>query len=351
MNDDFATAMRRSLALTRAGDPGAATRAIQEHLNGGTMPAATATRTLRTRAPLGDVLKGLAGKVNGMPQPSAVSVPLAPGATFEPRQYSGPHGARSYHLYVPSCDKAHLRGLIVMLHGCTQNAQDFAAGTGMNAHAERNNMLVAYPEQTQGHNAQRCWNWFEPGHQSAASGEPALLAGLATELVRDFGLPAGCTFAAGLSAGGAMAAILGATLPDVFRAVGVHSGLAPGAARDVMSAFAAMRGDDTARNLSLPCAAIVFHGAGDTTVAPVNASRLTGTLSDARRTTGTAGGRGYSVTSGKTGEGHPMELWMVERTGHAWSGGSRQGSYADPAGPDASAEMMRFFNMMIESDK
>lgn len=353
MNDDFATAMRRSLDLTRSGNLADATRQIQEALGGNAAPLSPkpAAEPAAKRWSLGETVKDLKARTAfrtanmGTPRGAA---PVADGAQFETRQYSGAGGSRAYRLYVPSCAREDLRGLVVMLHGCTQTPEDFAAGTTMNAKAEEHKMLVAYPEQTRGHNANMCWNWFEPGHQSAGAGEPAILAGIAAEIAQEFALPKGRTFAAGLSAGGAMAAILGATHPEVFSAVGVHSGLAPQAARDVMTAFSAMRGDGPVHGKALMGPAIIFQGLSDSTVAPVNASRLAGTIIDAERSSAMAEGRKVQKTVGETADGAPVELWLIEGAGHAWSGGSPTGSYADAAGPDASAEMMRFFNAQMD---
>ena len=202
---------------------------------------------------------------------------------------------------------------------------------------------MIYPEQTRARNAQLCWNWFRPGDQGRDGGEAALLADLAAAVATEHAVPASRVFAAGLSAGGAMAAILAQTHPEVIRAAGVHSGLAPGSACDVMSAFAAMRGDAAPGARALDVPAIIFQGSADGTVAPVNAGRLAGTLTDRRTRTGEAGGRRYDVLTARNAAGHPVEVWRIEGAGHAWSGGDPAGSHADRAGPDASAEMVRFF--------
>jgi poly(hydroxyalkanoate) depolymerase family esterase len=231
------------------------------------------------------------------------------------------------------------QGLIIMLHGCTQDADDFARGTGMNAIAERHGLIVAYPEQPRSENMQSCWNWFRPSDQRAGHGEPELLARLARSLTAEFGLDPSRVFVAGLSAGGAMAAILGVTHPDVFHAIGVHSGLPHGVASDVVSAFSAMREDPGAgRALHVP--AIVFHGSSDATVSPANGDRIfrSAALGATTLEEGTTAGRTWQR---RRAEG--AEFWLIEGAGHAWTGGSRTGSYADAAGPDASAEMVRFF--------
>jgi len=261
---------------------------------------------------------------------------------------------------VPASAGEGLRGLIVMLHGCTQTPEDFAAGTAMNAQAEAHRLLVAYPAQSAGDNPMSCWNWFRPGDQMRAAGEPAIIAGLTASIVAEFGIPHDSVFIAGLSAGGAMAAVMGATYPERYAAVGVHSGLAHGAASDVVSAFAAMRGETDLALRPARCQRaghdsaprmIVFHGTGDTTVHPSNAERIvasarsTGPIGEPRSERGTTGGgRGYLRTVAERPDGRPgVECWMIEGAGHAWSGGHPSGSYTDPGGPDASAEMVRFF--------
>jgi poly(hydroxyalkanoate) depolymerase family esterase len=354
MNDDFAAAMRQSLAQTRAGNPMEATRLIQEALGAGAVPntgkspavAPPAPGQPRQRQPLSDVLSQLARRPPGTNQrarPGKPTITLPDGAVFEQRHYSGPHGARDYRLYRPSPARGPVRGLVLMLHGCTQTPEDFAAGTRMHLHAEEHALLVAYPEQSRAENAQLCWNWFRPGDQSATRGEAALLAGLAAEVAGGHGLAPGRIFVAGLSAGGAMAAILANTHPDLITAVGIHSGLPEGSAQDVVSAFAAMRGEASAGALPVRAPAIIFHGSADATVAPVNAGRLAGPLEQTAQRSGSGPGRRFDVLEGRNASGHPVEVWRIEGAGHAWSGGHADGSYTDPTGPDASAEMVRFF--------
>ena len=268
------------------------------------------------------------------------------GARWEERRHEGPHGALVYRLYVPASTGPR-PPLLVMLHGCTQDPDDFALGTRMNAVAEEVGALIAYPRQEAGANPNRCWNWFEPAHHGR-SGEAARIAGIATELVATEGADPVRVFAAGLSAGGAMAAALGAAHPDVFAAVGVHSGLPAGAARDMPGAFAAMGGRGAGPAEPMRVRAIAFHGAADRTVAPVNAERIAMAGRDGatkpRVMRGTENGRAFErVRLPAAGRVGAVELWRVEGLGHAWSGGSAEGSYADPQGPDASRAMMRFF--------
>jgi poly(hydroxyalkanoate) depolymerase family esterase len=357
MDDDFATAMRRSLEQTRAGNPAEATRLIQAALaqNKGVAapdpsgaPRIESGRPTKTapRRPLSSVIEGLARRPAGLDLRGKKQAPepdVPEGASFERHRHEGSHGARDYRLYKPSVQDGQIRGVVVMLHGCTQSPEDFAVGTRMNAHAERHGLIVVYPEQTRAHNPTLCWNWFRPSDQGRSGGEAALVAELAGEVAARHDVAPGRVFAAGLSAGGAMAAILVQTHPEVFSAAGVHSGLAPGSAQDVVSAFGAMRGDPAPRAETLRAPAIIFHGSADSTVAPVNAGRLAGKLADAKEESGKAPGRRFDVLKGRNAEGHEVEVWRIDGAGHAWAGGDPNGSYTDPSGPDASAEMIRFF--------
>ncbi|MBE7245107.1 MAG: PHB depolymerase family esterase [Actinomycetospora chiangmaiensis] len=279
------------------------------------------------------------------------TVAVPPGARFEERVFSNAAGSRRYKVYVPSGDRGPGQPVVVMLHGCTQNPDDFAAGTRMNALAEEQGFLVAYPEQPQSAHVQRCWNWYAADDQVREGGEPALIAGIARAVVADFSADPGRVYAAGLSAGGAAAAILAATYPDLFAAVGVHSGLACGAARDLPGAFAAMKGQGAApeRNRrAVPT--IVFHGDGDRTVHPVNGDRVaaqaapdSGLAETVTRGT-SPGGMAYTRTVRADASGRPvLEQWVLHGAGHAWSGGDPEGSYTDPRGPDASRALIDFF--------
>jgi poly(hydroxyalkanoate) depolymerase family esterase len=264
--------------------------------------------------------------------------------------------------------------LVVMLHGCAQTAQAFAATTRMNDAADRHGFVVVYPEQSRAANPQGCWNWFEPAHQGRGAGEPAALAGLVRELIRtrEYGaIDERSVFVAGFSAGGAMAATLAATHPDLFVAIAVHSGLAYRSASSVRAALATMKhGDSTAERAAYatmgararPVPSMVIHGSEDRVVAPVNAyhvlrqtmasNRLASPgdcVFDAARPTRRSrgqidGGHGYVRSRWESGSGALMhELIVVDRLGHAWSGGRAGGAYADPAGPVATEAICRFF--------
>jgi len=296
-------------------------------------------------------------------QPSPAAAPFAPlpvmepapaqpgGSRFESRNFSNAAGSRKYKLFVPSGYNGQALPLIVMLHGCTQSAKDFASGTGMNLLAEAQNFLVAYPEQARGANMSKCWNWFNTAEQRRDWGEPSLIAGITREVIREFNVKPGRVFIAGLSAGAAAAVNLGHAYPELYAGIGVHSGLAGGAAHDMASAMAAMR--QGATQTLAPCPetrpTIVFHGDQDHTVNIANASQiiaqaqgpapLQGTV-----TQGEAGGINYTRTVYAGRGGRPMlEAWILHGAGHAWSGGNAAGSYTDPRGPDASREMVRFF--------
>jgi poly(hydroxyalkanoate) depolymerase family esterase len=279
--------------------------------------------------------------------------PLPDAARFLPRTFRGPAGSRNYKLYIPSSYHGQPVPLIVMLHGCTQSPDDFAAGTRMNVAAEATACLVAYPAQPANANPQKCWNWFNHADQQRDGAEPSLIAGITRAVMHDYAIDPARVFVAGLSAGGAAAAIMGDAYPDLFAAIGVHSGLACGAARDIPSAFAAMqRGADgvarSGRKRVVP--AIVFHGERDTTVNPRNGEAVivqsvAGVRLRTRVEAGrTPGGHAYTRTLHMHADGGTiMEKWIVHGAGHAWFGGSTDGSYTDPRGPDATGEMMRFF--------
>jgi len=273
------------------------------------------------------------------------------GAQFIQGSFSNAAGRRSYKLLIPSRSQGRRLPLVVMLHGCTQSADDFAAGTRMNFAGEEQSCFVVYPEQPSGANQSKCWNWFRTGDQQRDGGEPSLIAGITRQVMRDHAVDPKRVYVAGLSAGGAAAAIMAATYPDLYAAVGIHSGLACGAARDLPSALMAMRqggsGHIADRRSVVPT--IVFHGDRDTTVHPANGDRIvaqsTGTRGTASVVRGQVpGGHAYTLRMQNEAGGQvTSEHWTIHGAAHAWSGGSPAGSYTDPKGPDATREMLRFF--------
>lgn len=317
MDDDFRSTMQRTLDAVRAGDLTGATRIVQAKLSPKGRAATESAFADAPPAPLGDdaalpppagarpapagtppgedspfqalfdkLRGGFSGLTDcagavlpGMGSGAAEATPVPAGATWTARQFQGAQGTRDYRLFIPSRGAEKATGLLLMLHGCKQDPEDFARGTGMLAVAEEEGLILAFPAQPRIANMSGCWNWFEPGHQRPEAGEPAILSGIVRELAAEFGIPKGRIFAAGLSAGGAMAAILADAEPELFDAIGVHSGLPAGAAHDVASAFAAMGGRQAGGRAALRDGGprlIVFHGDADDTVAVGNADRLLG---------------------------------------------------------------------------
>jgi poly(hydroxyalkanoate) depolymerase family esterase len=283
--------------------------------------------------------------------------------------HSGPAGSRSYDVYLPAGHRRTTRvPLVVLLHGCGQTSEQFVAATRFAALADRHGFVIAAPRQTRGHQPGGCWRWYESAHQARGGGEPAILAGITAELLAEpsrWRIDPSQVYAAGISAGGAMALILGASYPDVFAAVGVHSAPAYRSASRGGNALGAMRGRGVmtapppgARMAPL----IVFQGTADAVVygrsgvlvtdqwLAYDAARSTGprdphriTRSRATEKRG-ADGRRSTVTRWYSARGRKqLEHWQVEGLGHAWSGGLKDGSYSDPRGPRASTAMWQFF--------
>lgn len=296
-------------------------------------------------------------KLPGLQGRSVSPADLAPSVgRYLSGSFSNASGSRSYKLYIPSPRDEGPCPLVVMLHGCTQSADDFAAGTRMNFAAEQRGCFVVYPEQPQAANASKCWNWFRSSDQTRDRGEPALIAGITRQIMADYNIDPSRVYVAGLSAGGAAAAIMGEAYPDLYAAVGVHSGLACHSAHDLPSAFSAMRGQampqrvDGGRIGMRLMPTIVFHGDQDATVHPCNGTKVITRANaeaqlqatPARKTA--ASGHRYSHSVQYDADGRSiLELWELHGAGHAWSGGSPAGSFTSPDGPDATEEMLRFF--------
>lgn len=299
---------------------------------------------------------------------SGADVPPRAGiGQFVQREISTEHGARRYKLFIPqSYNGSTELPLVVMLHGCTQDPDDIARGTQMNELADEKSVLVAYPEQPESANPKKCWNWYDPAHQQRDRGEPAIIAAITRQVMQDYRVDAKRVYVAGVSAGGAMAVAVALSYPDLYAAVGTHSGIPYKAATSVVEALGAMQGRGGepvalassaktamgARARAIP--AIVFQGASDVVVNPRNAEQLVAQLSAAQdqqlaksavpveeKGVSPSGYHYQHVTRG-SGDA-TVELWLVEELGHAWSGGSAAGTFADTRGPSATNEMLRFF--------
>lgn len=344
-------------------DTRAATKADEKHatvaeqsIEAATIDRFATIRRRRVRRPGGLPLPEMPG---GHLRRKPASQPAPAGGQWIARTHTNAGGTRAYKLYIPSKYRGQAMPLVVMLHGCTQDPDDFAAGTRMNFVAEDAGFLVAYPAQAACANASKCWNWFQPAHQQRDKGEPSSIAGITREVMAEYHLDARRAYVTGLSAGGAMAAIMAVTYPDLYAAVGVHSGLAAGCAHDLPSALATMQHGGLAGQTGVGRVVplILFHGDHDGTVHPDNADQLLRQWAAVepvatRRTAPsvtvrqgqTAGGRAYTCEIHRDARGQVVvERWTIHGAGHSWSGGSPGGSYTDPTGPDASREMVRFF--------
>lgn len=382
MHPDFQQLMSQATRLTRSGNLAAATAAIQAALLGASPTAASAAPRydeadvidVEAREVPASTVSAAASSDSGSAtatapsqarddavgqNPQTPATPRTPGESsatqgdyFAAGSFRNSAGQRAYKLYVPPGATGQARPLVVMLHGCTQDADDFAAGTAMNEAARKQGFYVLYPVQPRETNPQKCWNWFKHNHQQAGKGEPSILADMTRHVIAEYGIDPSRVYVAGLSAGGAMAAILANTYPQLYAAAGVHSGLAAGAATDLPSALSAMKGIGVRPGAAsgTPVPTIVFHGDRDATVHPSNGDAVVAASAGAnarvqsQRVAGANRGRDstkrvYRDASGKV----VAEYWVVHGAGHAWAGGSPKGSYTDASGPDATQEMLRFF--------
>ena len=375
MNGEPYSTAREAMRLMQTGDLLAATAAIQHRLSGVT----AAEPSIAAKSPNRDPIEGTFRVVDETPlateetssggSHARTSTPEEQ-TQFSEHTYTGSAGTRRYKLFLPSAYRGQPLPLVVMLHGCTQTPDDFATGTRMNTLAEERACFVVYPAQPQTANMSKCWNWFQASNQRRDQGEPAIIAGLIRELLLTYGLDHERVYVGGLSAGGAMAVILGRAYPELFAAIGVHSGLPYAAAHDLPSAFAAMhqrdpsgpsiahRENPQAWRGGIPT--IVFHGDRDTTVHPCNGEKVASQSAGASAFSagdGSSAAATEETCAGGTPDAHSYtrrlfkdvggkvvgEHWLVHGAAHAWFGGDPRGSYTDPKGPDASSEMMRFF--------
>ena len=378
MNYALSKTMHEAMRLMQTGDLRAATAAIQRGLTEAEDRSAFHPGYAR-RAPVKPWIDAECRVLDiSDPEPIADHPDLEPpreireptGEQFQQHSFTCAAGTRQYKLFIPKGHLGRQLPLLVMLHGCTQSPDDFARGTRMNQLAEEEGYYVVYPAQSARDNPTKCWNWFRPADQCRDRGEPAIIAELTRHVVRVHRLDPARVYVAGLSAGAAMAVILARTYPDIYTAAGVHSGLPYGSAHDVPSAFAAMKqgsaisaADTNATNqvLGAPVPTIVFHGDRDIVVGAHNGdiviAQSMASLGDSVWDASSygendkqvergvvSGGYSYTRTLLQDAQGRVLaEQWLVHGAGHAWFGGDPTGSYIDAKGPDASAEMLRFF--------
>jgi poly(hydroxyalkanoate) depolymerase family esterase len=353
MKKDFLAGLIEATALTRAGNLSEATALIQRSLQRGApigRPSAAPERPV-----VDDVIDVEFSETALSTAGPARTTTTGQAGEFVAGTYAGAAGQRAYKLFLPPGHDGQSLPLIVMLHGCKQTPDDFALGTQMNEVAATRRCFVLYPAQSSAANQSRCWNWFRREDQVRDQGEPSIIAGMTREIVSRYRIAPRKVYVAGLSAGGAMAAVMGVTYPELYSAIGIHSGLACGSAHDLPSALAAMRGmPASVRRLDpnqpvIPT--IVFHGDRDRTVHPRNGEHLASRSADgadrAQTTTErgqVSGGHAYTRTIHRNAAGQVvLEHWLVHGAGHAWFGGNPRGSYSDPRGPYAATEMARFF--------
>lgn len=364
MKSPLFASMQEALKKVKAGHLTDAATTLQQAFREKSKVAPTETTppSPTPHAGLGQIFERVQEQLNAFQQRSSTvqvtphqAADLPPNARFLTKTFSNQYGSRQYKLYIPSTYQDQPLPLIIMLHGCTQNPDDFALGTQMNELAEQHSLLIAYPEQPQSANPNRCWNWFKPQDQLAQEGEPSILAGITQTIMNEYLVKGQQVFIAGISAGGAMAAIMAARYPKLYRGVGIHSGLGLGSAHDLPSALIAMNRGNRPEGLQHFIPTIIFQGTQDKTVSPKNAEYLFEQAKTAfqqqtehfelnTQRQQPQHSHAYTQTNLKNTQAiNQIEYWQIEGLGHAWSGGDKSGSYTDPQGPKASAEMLRFF--------
>ncbi|MCW3066878.1 MAG: hypothetical protein JWN32_4050 [Solirubrobacterales bacterium] len=305
----------------------------------------------------------------------AAAAALAPAATagtgaLTSGDYTGAAGNQHYELYIPSTYKAGTAvPLVVALHGCTQTADQFRLLSRWDTLAEAKGFIVVFPQQDPNANQLKCWDFYQDGSMHRSAGEPARIAAVTSMIEQKYSVDPHRVYAAGLSAGGAMASVMAATYPDLFAAIGIGSGCeyaATATCAGYKSADPAQAAQQAYKEMGAhahPMPFIAFEGDADTTVPPVNADQLVqqwlttddladdGTLNGsvpsapANTTQGQVqGGRSYTIrTYGNHNHAELAQYWTVHGMNHAWSGGNPSQSYADPSGPDETAAMYAFF--------
>jgi len=306
-----------------------------------------------------------------MDTPPPVQI-VADTATFTRHLYQSSEGARAYWLFVPGgVSEGTSLPLVVLLHGCTQDAADVARGSRLNQYAEAQHFLVLYPEQPAAANPQKCWNWFVPEHQQRGAGEPALIEAMTRQVMAGRKVDPRRVFLAGISAGGAMAVLTALDYPELFAALAVHSGIQYRAAASATEAIAAMKNGGPApgdrarlayaamgpRARMVP--AMLLQGSKDPSVQPANLEALVAQFRALAELAGAGeGGKGRGEGEREETEqgkyrtirtvyrdalgNSQIESWMIEGLAHAWSGGSPEGTWTDPAAPEMTREIVRF---------
>ena len=299
-------------------------------------------------------------------------------AMWQQYLYHDATGNHPYFVYTPSTyHHGTAVPLLVLLHGCTQKAADFAAGTGMNQLAEQYGFIALYPQQKRTSNQTLCWNWYKSSHQFRDRGEPALIAHMVqaiSENTSQWTIDSSRVYVVGASAGAAMAVILGATYPDIFAAIGVHSGVEYQAVTNIIGGLKLVLGGgpdpvkqgqkafEAMGSYKRMVPTIVFQGTRDRIVPPINGDQVVQQwmqtnhlasqglyVADFKNPTTTTSGQvpeglTYTVSTWEDHTGKEVQqYWKIDGLAHAWSGGNPAVSYTDPRGPNASEVMYQFF--------